>query len=180
MTEANIGGIGGSGADFGHALLAEAKRRLLGESVPRLQKCLGLLSEEEIWRHPNVETPSVGNLVLHLQGNVRQYIVSGLGGAPDQRQRSKEFAETGPLPTAELLSRLDALMAEVEATLDRVDPESLLAKRRVQGFDESGLSILVHVVEHFSYHVGQITYVVKSRQAVDLQYYAGKDLNATS
>jgi len=177
MTEAKIGG---GGADFGRALLAEAKRRLLGESVPRLRKCLGLLSEEEIWSRPNAETTSVGNLVLHLQGNARQYIVAGLGGAPDQRRRSAEFAETGPLPTAELLSRLDALMAEVEATLDRVDPTSLLEKRRVQGFDESGLSILVHVVEHFSYHVGQISYVVKSRQAVDLQYYDGVNLEATS
>jgi uncharacterized damage-inducible protein DinB len=169
-----------SGAEFGRALVVEAKRRLLGESVPRLRKCLGLLSEEEIWRRPNAETSSVGNLVLHLQGNVRQYILSGLGGAPDQRRRSSEFAETGPLPAAELLSRLDGLMAEVEATLDRVDPASLLAKRRVQGVEESGLSILVHVVEHFSYHVGQISYVVKSRQAIDLKYYDGMNLEATS
>jgi len=169
-----------SGADFGRALLAEARRRLIGDSLPRIRKCLGLLAEEEIWRRPNAETPSVGNLVLHLMGNVRQYIVSGLGGAPDRRRRSAEFAETGPLPTPELLSRLEALMAEVEATLGRVDPASLLAKRRVQGFDESGLSILVHVVEHFSYHVGQISYVVKSRQAVDLKYYDGVNLEATS
>jgi uncharacterized damage-inducible protein DinB len=169
-----------TGADFGRALLAETRRRLLTESVPRLQKCLGLLSEEEIWRRPNAETTSVGNLVLHLLGNVRQYLLSGLGGAPDHRRRSQEFAETGPLPTPELLARLDALVAEVEEVLGRIDPASLLVQRRVQGFEESGLSILVHVVEHFSYHVGQITYVVKSRQAVDLQYYAGKDLNATS
>lgn len=170
----------GSGADFGRALLVEARRRLLGESVPRLKKCLGLLSQEEVWRHPNAETASVGNLVLHLLGNVRQYVVSGLGGAPDRRRRAQEFAEAGPLPTSELLSRLDALVAEVEEALDRVDPVSLLEKRRVQGFEESGLSILVHVVEHFSYHVGQISYVTKARLAVDLKYYDGVNLEATS
>jgi uncharacterized damage-inducible protein DinB len=169
-----------SGADFGRALLVEAQRRLVAESMPRLRKCLGLLSEEEIWRRPNAETPSVGNLVLHLMGNVRQYILSGLGGAPDRRRRSQEFVETGPIPTSELLARLEDLMGEMEETLARIDPASLLDLRRVQGFDESGLSILVHVVEHFSYHVGQISYVVKSRQAIDLKYFDGVNLEATS
>jgi uncharacterized damage-inducible protein DinB len=169
-----------SGAAFGRALLAEAKRRLIDESVPRIHKCLDRLSEEELWLRPNDQVVSVGNLVLHLLGNVRQYILSGLGGAADHRRRSSEFAETGPIPGAELRSRMDALMAEVERTLGEIDPASLLAMRRVQGFEESGLSILVHVVEHFSYHVGQITYFVKSRQAVDMQYYAGKNLDATS
>jgi len=147
--------------------------------LPRIHKCLGLLREEEIWLRPNAETASVGNLVLHLCGNVRQYILAGLGGAPDHRQRQAEFDEQGPLPTADLVARLTGLMEEVDRTLDRIDPASLLTIRRVQGHDESGLSILVHVVEHFSYHVGQISYFVKTRHAVDLGYYAGADLNAT-
>jgi uncharacterized damage-inducible protein DinB len=168
-----------SANEMGLALIAEAKRRLIHESVPRIHKCLGLLREEEIWLRPNAETVSVGNLVLHLCGNVRQYILSGLGGAPDRRRRQAEFDEQGPLPTAELLARLTALMEEVDQTLDRLDPASLLTLRRVQGRNESGLSILVHVVEHFSYHVGQISYFVKTRHAVDLGYYAKVDLNAT-
>ncbi len=167
-----------SAADFGRALIAESKRRLFKDSMPRIRKCLAELSEEEIWHRPNAEVVSVGNLVLHLCGNVRQNIVSGLGGAPDDRVRDREFAEAGPLPAADLLARLDAVMADVDSALDRLDPESLLDIRRVQGFEESALSILVHVVEHFSYHVGQITYVVKAGKAIDLGYYAGYDLNA--
>ncbi len=165
--------------DFGRALIAETRRRLIQEFPPRIHRSLGQLTEEEIWARPNAETVSAGNLVLHLLGNVRQYILSGLAGEPDERRRQTEFDEPGPLPTAELLRRLDELMAEVDRALDRIDPSTLLSPRRIQGFDESGLSILVHVVEHFSYHVGQITYIAKSRKAVDLGYYAGVDLNVT-
>lgn len=165
---------------FGRALLAETKRRLFRDSQPRIHRCLAQLTEEEIWYRPNAETVSVGNLVLHLLGNVRQQILSGLCGAADGRRRQEEFDEKGPIPADELLRRLDALMAEVDRELDRVDPASLLTVRKVQGYEESGLSILVHVIEHFSYHVGQMTYYVKSRKAVDMGYYAGIDLNVTS
>jgi uncharacterized damage-inducible protein DinB len=165
---------------FGKALLEETKRRLFRDSQPRIHRCLGQLTEEEIWLRPNAETVSVGNLVLHLLGNVRQQILSGLCGAPDRRRRQTEFDERGPIPAEELLRRLDELMVEVDQALDRLDPQSLLTVRKVQGYDESGLSILVHVIEHFSYHVGQMTYFVKSRKAVDLGYYAGIDLNVTS
>lgn len=178
MTAAHPIGSDAGAADFGRALLGETKRRLFEESMPRLRKCFAQLTEEEIWRRPNAEVVSMGNLALHLCGNVRQYILCGLGGAPDDRERDREFAETGPIPAAELLARLERVMADVDSVLDRLDPASLLEVRRVQGFAESALSILVHVVEHFSYHVGQMTYFVKSTKAVGLGYYAGIDLNA--
>jgi len=165
-------------AAFGQAILAETRRRLFKDFMPRIRKCLAHLSAEEIWHRPNAEVVSVGNLILHLCGNVRQNIVSGLGGAPDDRVRDREFSEPGPLPAAELLARLDDLMADVDRALDRLDPARLLELYRVQGFEETAVSILVHVIEHFSYHVGQITYYVKTRKAVDLGYYAGVDLNA--
>jgi uncharacterized damage-inducible protein DinB len=162
---------------FGRALIAECERRLFDESMPRLKQCLSLLSQDEIWFRPNSETVSVGNLVLHLCGNVRQWIISGLGDAPDSRERSKEFSETGPIPTDDLFKRLDETMREVRMVLSKLDANTLLDKRTVQGFQELGISILVHVVEHFSYHVGQVAYFVKSRKAVDLKFYKGVDLN---
>jgi hypothetical protein len=118
---------------FGRALIAEGKRRLFRDSMPRIRRCLGQLTEEEIWFRPNAETVSVGNLVLHLIGNVRQNILSGLAGAPDGRRRQTEFDEPGPLPTAELLRRLDELMAEVDVALDGIDPASLLTVRGCRG-----------------------------------------------
>ncbi|NUM53994.1 MAG: DUF1572 family protein [Candidatus Hydrogenedentes bacterium] len=162
--------------EFGAALIAECNRRLFDESLPRIEKCLGLLMEDEIWYRPNAETVSVGNLVLHLCGNVRQWICTGLGRQEDHRERDKEFAEPGPMPTSELLGRLDATMRDAKAVIDSLDPSTLMEKRSVQIYQESGLSILIHVVEHFTYHTGQITYFTKSRKAVDTGYYAGKKL----
>ena len=163
---------------FGAALVAESKRRMLDESLPRIKKCLDLLSDEEIWRQPNDETVSIGNLVLHLCGNVRQWIVSGLGGAEDPRDRDAEFAQRGTIPKADLAVRLEDTLREAAEAMDRVDAASLLETRRVQGQIETGLGILVHVVEHFSYHTGQISLAVKLLKGVDLGYYAGQDLNA--
>lgn len=164
-------------ADLSVALIRESRRRLYDESLPRIRKCLAELGVDEIWARPNEQTVSAGNLVLHLAGNVRQYVVATLGGVPDVRERQKEFDAAGPMPAAELLERLEKAMAEAAPVIDRLDPASLLRTYRVQGFVESGLSILVHVVEHFSYHTGQIAYIVKSRKNVDLGFYRGKDLN---
>ena len=162
---------------FGQALLVEAERRLLGESLPRIKSCLERLSEEEIWRRPNDSLVSIGNLVLHLCGNARQWIVTALGGEADHRVRSAEFAERGPLPTGELVARLETTLADVQATLRRLDPASLLEQRPVQTYMESGLSIIVHVVEHFSYHTGQISWATKLMRDTDLGYYRGVDLS---
>ena len=167
-------------SDVGVALLKECRRRLFDESMPRIRTCLGQLTVDEIWARPNEQTVSAGNLVLHLAGNVRQYVISTLGGSADLRERQKEFDATGPMATADLLAILEQAMGEVSAVLDRIDPSTLLQTHRVQGFVESGLSILVHVVEHFSYHTGQLAYIVKSRKNVDLGFYRGKDLNRKS
>ncbi len=161
-------------------VVREFRRRLLKESVPRLKKCLNVLTEKEIWHRPNAETVSVGNLVLHLCGNVRQWILSGIGNQTDRRERQKEFDEKGPIPKEKLIKDLDDLMMEVDRVLDGVDPAMLVEKRKVQGMDETGLGILIHVVEHFSYHVGQITYFVKTHKNMDLKYYGGVDLNKTA
>ncbi|MFH1276894.1 MAG: DUF664 domain-containing protein [Candidatus Eisenbacteria bacterium] len=163
-------------ADFGRALVAETKRRLLGESFPRLRKCLDLLDDKAIWRRPNPSMASVGNLTLHVLGNARQWFVSGLLGEPDDRDRTAEFAEPGPLPREELFRRIAETERECRRALEAVDPGTLLETRRVQVFEESGLSVLVHVVEHFSYHVGQIARATKAKENVDLEFYGGIDL----
>ncbi len=159
-------------------ILQETRRRLFGEGVPRIKQCLEKLSEEEIWYRPNEQSNSVGNLVLHLCGNVKQWVGTGLGKQMDTRARSLEFSEQGPLTKIELLQRVEALQKETEAVFDQVTAADLLTEHEVQGFRESGIGILIHVVEHFSYHVGQIVYFVKARKAVDMGFYDGIDLEA--
>lgn len=165
---------------FRDALIQEAKRRLFEESFPRVRQCLAELTEEQIWDRPNTNSNSVGNLVLHLEGNVRQWIISGLGKQADTRKRQSEFDERGPLPTSSLLKHLDQLEIETTKVLDEVTSEDLLQVHSVQGFQESGLSIITHVIEHFSYHVGQISYVVKAQNDIDLKYYEGQELDQTT
>ena len=162
------------------SLIRECKRRLLEISLPQIRKCLAELTDEELWVRPNEQSNSMGNLVLHLCGNVRQYVIAGLGGSADVRERAKEFSERGPVPRATLLERLDQTLAEAAKVLDRLRPEDLLVKRVVQGFDYDGMGILIHVVEHFSYHTGQIAYFVKARKGIDLGFYRGVNLNVTT
>lgn len=164
---------------LGRELILQCRKHLLEASTPRIKKCLGLLSEEEVWRRANPQVVSVGNLVLHLCGNVRQHLHFGLGGDPDTRRRQEEFDEEGPLPTATLVQRLDETMARTREVLEGLDPESLLAERHIQGQTVNGVETLIHVTEHFSYHTGQISYLTKLMKEVDLGYYAGQDLDQT-
>lgn len=166
---------------WGMSALAEQLRneciRRLDEGEERIVRCIGMLSEHQVWHRPNTNVASVGNLVLHLCGNVGQWINSTLGGMDDRRERDLEFQRTG-LPLPELLALLRATLAGARLVIARTTPEAMEKTWRVQGFEETGTAILVHVAEHFSYHVGQITLHTKLMLDVDTGYYAGKDLNA--
>lgn len=157
-------------------LIDQVRIRIFNESIPRIKKCLNSLSESEIWYRPNANSNSVGNLVLHLCGNARQWIVAGLGQQADTRDRDYEFSEQGPLPTAQLIALLDQTQTAIEQILSGLSEPDLTQEYPVQVFHESGVSILVHVIEHFSYHTGQITYYVKAQKDLDTGYYANLDL----
>ena len=157
---------------------ADAVRRLR-EGQERIRYCIQLLNEEQIWRRPNSHVVSVGNLVLHLCGNVGQWINSTLGQQPDQRQRDREFDEQGPIGSRELRERLDGSLSRAFDVISGLTAADLERSWRVQGFSETGLAIVLHVVEHFSYHVGQITLHTKLLLDIDTGYYAGQDLTVT-
>ncbi len=165
---------------YHEAFITEIRRRLIGECQERTLKCLDLLSEEEIWYRPNELSNSVGNLVLHLCGNVRQWLHSTLGGIPDTRQRQSEFDQRTAIPASELKNMIQQLMLQSDKILKNTTPAMLMDTYSVQGFAETGVSILVHITEHFSYHVGQITYFIKAHKSLDTGYYEGQDLDATS
>ncbi len=160
-------------------IILDVKRRLFIEGIVRIKKCLDQLTEEQVWYKHNANVNSVGNLILHLCGNVTQYVLHGIDGQPDIRQRANEFSEKGPISHEVLIKKLDELEKKVDEALDRITADHLTEERQVQGFDENVTSILVHVTEHFSYHVGQITYYTKYILDVDTGYYAGLDLDVT-
>lgn len=154
-------------------------RRMNIEGLSRIEKCLNQLTDEELWHKQNSNTNSVGNLVLHLSGNVRQYIISGVGQEKDIRERDKEFLSGSRITKEALINQIKATISESINVVNKLTQQHLTEDRRVQGFDENVLSIIIHVIEHFSYHVGQITYFTKYLKDIDTGYYAGLDLNIT-
>lgn len=150
--------------------LRQWRSRFEERYLPRIAGCLEQLSDEEIWWRPNEASNSIGNLVLHICGNMRQWIISGLGGAPDLRERDKEFAERGPIPGAALRKRFEQTVAEASAVMVRVKPQLLTQMFRIQGYDVSGYEAAAHVIEHVAYHTGQIIYVTKLKRAKDLGF----------
>jgi uncharacterized damage-inducible protein DinB len=142
----------------------------LYKHLPRIVRCLELLSEKDIWWRPNAASNSAGNIVLHLCGNVRQWIISGLGRALDVRDRDSEFAERGPIPRRVLVTRLKETVKEARKTIEGITPEALLREFFIQGYRASGLVAIAHVSEHFSYHTGQIIYLTKLRRGKDLRF----------
>src|SRR5262249_59915962 len=127
------------GAPRGRPCLAGARGRW-AEGPPRIRHCLNQLDDAHLAWRPRPGMNSIANLVLHLCGNLRQWIVSGVGGAADVRDRPAEFAERGAIPKAELLRRLDAVVREADAALAGGAPARLLAVRRSHGFDGTVLA----------------------------------------
>ena len=152
-------------------LQSEFERRLYTEGYARIVQCLGYLSEEEVWARPNEQTVSIGNLILHLSGNVRQWICAGLGLHEDVRKRDLEFSTEGGFSKVALMESIKRTIIEAQEVVEKLSVDDLAKTYEVQVYEESGLSIVVHVIEHFSYHIGQITYAVKSLKSIDTQYY---------
>jgi uncharacterized damage-inducible protein DinB len=151
--------------------LRAARRYLRGEYLPKIERCLERLTDEQVWLRPSAETNSVGNLLLHLEGNARQWILGGVAGAQDRRVRQAEFDERGTVPREELLGRLRATLDEIDAVLAALGPAELLARRLIQGYDVNVLGAVFHVVEHFSMHTGQVILLTKAIAACDLGFY---------
>ena len=161
--------------DPGQAFVDQAIEHLSADFFPKIRSCLTLLDDAEIWWRPNQHSNSIGNLILHLSGNVQQWIVSGLGGAPDERRRDGEFKARSGMTRSELLGQLDTTLQEAVTTLQRLELDSLGRTFQVQAYEVTGLQAIFHVVEHFSYHTGQILFITKQLAEVDLGFYAELD-----
>ncbi len=138
---------------------------------------LSQLTEADIWKKPNQNLNSVGNLILHLCGNITQYVISSLGETEDIRERDSEFETTSGLTKDELLQKLTETVDIAKRVINDASIEQLIRKREVQGFYFSGIGVVLHAVEHYSYHTGQIAFWTKQLKNKDLGFYEGRDLN---
>lgn len=151
--------------------IAQSRHHLAEDFLPKIQRCVERLSDEQVWWRANPQSNSIGNLILHLNGNVRQWIVSGLGGAADTRDRDSEFAQTEIIPRAALIARITQTISDADLALSDLDHDALLEKRSIQGSEVTALEAILHVVEHFSMHTGQIILLTKIVVSADLSFY---------
>lgn len=149
----------------------------LQEKKEHLEKCFQQLKEEDVWWQPNSASNSIGTIILHLCGNIGQYILSSLAQQPDTRKRDLEFRTEGTLSQVALLKKISTVIDQAIAVIDACPEEEFLRQREVQGFTFSGVGVALHAVEHLSYHTGQIAYLVKLMKDRQIGLYDDFDLN---
>lgn len=154
-----------------------SRHKLLNEYWPRLRTCVESLTDEQVWWRPNASSNSVGNLVLHLNGNVRQWLVASFSGDPDGRNRPAEFNASGGASARELLDALQQTLNEAGSVLNGLTEDDLRKSMEIQGYQVTGLTAVYQVVEHFSLHYGQIAYITKMLRDANLGFY--KELDRT-
>src|ERR1700676_380757 len=154
-----------------------SREKLLEQYWPRLRRCVEELSDEQVWWRPNDASNSIGNLILHLNGNVRQWLVASFKRLDDHRDRPAEFRERRLVPAPVLLQKLGTTMKEASEVLASLSEADLLTTFEIQGYTVTGLHAVYQVVEHFGLHYGQIVYITKLLRGEDLVLY--RDLDAT-
>jgi hypothetical protein len=133
----------------------------MDSALDRIKHCLGQLDDEQVWWRSQPSLNSIGNLILHLCGNVRQWIVAGVGGASDNRNRPAEFAERGLIPKDELVRRLESVVAEAKQALAFVTARQLVDVHRIQGSNVTGLAAIFDSVPHFRGHTQEIVHITR-------------------
>jgi uncharacterized damage-inducible protein DinB len=163
--------------DAATLFLEFSRQKLFTQYWPRMRTCVESLSDEQVWWRPNPASNSIGNLLQHLNGNARQWLVASFNRQPDQRNRPAEF-NSPTQPSAEaLVEQLDNTLQEAEAVLARLTEADLLSEYEIQGYHVTGLAAVYQVVEHFGLHHGQIIYITKMLLGEDLGFY--RELNQT-
>jgi uncharacterized damage-inducible protein DinB len=158
-------------AELRNAVIDNIVKYLIDENFPRVIKCLEILNEEEIWYRPNSQSNSVGNLVLHLNGNLNQWILDYIGGKPFERNRQLEFDAEKTHNKGELIHMMTNLSEELRSCILSATRDKLLDILPIQNQNETGISVLIHITEHFSFHTGQIAYVTKWLKDQQTNFY---------
>ncbi len=152
--------------------LVRVSRHQLREKADRIASCVDRLTPEQIWSRAHETENAIGNLILHLCGNINQWILAGIGDRPHDRNRDAEFSRREPVPTDELLARLREAVERADAVLAGLSAEVLCARRAIQVYDVTVLEAVYHVVEHLAQHTGQIIWATKRMTGTDLGFYS--------
>jgi uncharacterized damage-inducible protein DinB len=157
--------------DIAREFLDKSRNLILTDYVPKIERSLDPLSDDDIWWRPNEASNSIGNLILHLCGNVTMWIIGGVGKLPFERNRQAEFDERNQIPATDLKARLRETVQRAEDVMKAVSESDLLSRRQIQGYDVTVLEAIYHVVEHFGMHTGQIILLSKARVGRELNLW---------
>jgi len=157
--------------ELASTFLAYSRSRMIGQNWPNMRECVESLTDDQIWSRPNEASNSIGNLLLHLNGNLSQLLLVTFNGMEDKRDRPREFKASEQPSGAELLRRLGATLELVDQVFARLTPDDLLRPCMIMGRQMRGLDLIYRVVEHFGMHYGQIIYGTKAITARDLGFY---------
>jgi uncharacterized damage-inducible protein DinB len=152
----------------------EYAARKLEDHLAQISRCVGMLSIEQLWYRPNARSNSVGNLLLHLTGNIRQWILGGIAGEAIERDRQAEFDHRTPLPADHALGPLQSTIAEACRAILKMTEVELSNPYRIQDYEVAGVAAVMHVVEHLAFHTGQIVTTTKWLLDCDLSLYDEK------
>jgi uncharacterized damage-inducible protein DinB len=158
--------------DIAKQFISESRSFLSSEYLPKIERCLDVLTDEDVWWRANERSNSIGNLLLHLDGSTRTWIVDVAGGVNSPRNRQQEFNQREPISRAQLLARLKRTIADADEVLGRLRADALLDRKRSPWEEVTVLWAVYHAVEHFSMHTGQIIMLAKMR--------TGEELNLSS
>jgi uncharacterized damage-inducible protein DinB len=153
--------------------------KYLNSYMERLQLACKELSQEQIWWRPHERALSIGTSLLHLNGNITQWILSNLGTWHDSRNRAAEFDYSNHKSKEVLFAELESTVKEATKVIQHLHSHKLLEVKQIQGFNSNGLQTIYHVVEHMSWHVAQVTYVSKLLQGstYHFSFYDNEVLN---
>ena len=152
------------------SFIQHSQNLLEKDYLPKIQACLEILPKADLWWRPNDRSNSVGNLLLHLAGNLNQWIVAGVGSGEDHRKRDREFSANEGKDAVALFQELQQTVHQATQALEALNTNSLNQKVTIQGIEVTVLGAIYHAVEHFSMHVGQIIYITKLRTGTDLNF----------
>ena len=155
-------------ADIAKLFITES-RAFLTDYLPKIERCLEVLSDEDVWWRANEGSNSIGNLLLHLEGSTRTWIISVVGGSQSSRDRQQEFDERAQITRTELMARLRKTLADADEVLARLDAEALPERRQSPWEEVTVFWAVYHAVEHFAMHAGQIIMLAKMRSEENLR-----------
>jgi uncharacterized damage-inducible protein DinB len=160
-----------------HMFLTASRNFLFNEYLPKIRLVVTPLSDGDIWWRPAQGSNSIGNLLLHIEGNARQWLLGGVGQQATTRDRDAEFSATAGYSGAQLVEKLAVTFREIDRTLATLTMEQLAEARTIQGAHTTVFDAIYHVVEHVSMHTGQIIQIAKWRAPGAIKLY---DATSTS